>query len=475
VQATPAFNATWGGVTLPALLGATTYTVNVPVSNSGAAAWNATGANRVDLGYHWTDASGQVVVWDGARTPLPADVPAGGSATVAATVTTPAAIGSYTLTLDLVREGVAWFGSLGGLPLQIRTTVSPAVYAAGYATSATTQAFIGESRTVTVMVTNRGNVPWAAAGPNPVHLSYHLIAPNGGVVLWDGARTALGADLAPGASATINVAYTAPTTIGTYTLAIDTVREGVAWFSQIGSPSATAALIVTSGFNGGYGQTTTPGLATVGASLLLTVRISNYGARAWPAAGPNPVHLGYHILTPAGVAVTWDGQRGLLPSDVAVGQNFAGHPAQIAKTADQPLECARSSLVGGESNRWRPAESQDGHHRAQLDHLVTEWEQAQLGPVDLGLNARPGLEANLGVLDLGRSEQPEVTLEGRVAALVAVLVTEFGVEIGATDAGAHAEAALDVNQLSLFELSRLGSDIAPRGGARQLLVDRRAA
>jgi SpoIID/LytB domain protein len=321
VQVTPAFNATWGLVQLPALLNATTYTVNVPVSNSGVAAWNATGANLVDLSYHWTDAAGQVVVWDGVRTPLAADVPAGSSTTVAAKVTTPAATGSYTLMVDLVREGVAWFGSLGAIPLKLQTTVSPAVYAAGYSISASTLAVIGESRTVAVTVTNRGNVPWLASGPNPVNLSYHVLGSNGSVVLWDGGRTAIGADLNPGEARSINVAYTAPTTIGTYTLAIDTVREGVAWFSQIGSPYATAPLIVTSGFNGGYDQTTTPGLATVGASLLLSVRVSNYGARAWPAGGPNPVHLSYHILTPGGAPVIWDGQRGFLAADLAVGQS----------------------------------------------------------------------------------------------------------------------------------------------------------
>lgn len=322
VQATPAFNATWGGVQLPTLLNATTYPVSVPISNSGAAAWNATGPNLVDLSYHWTDALGQTVVWDGLRTALPADVPAGGSTTVAAKVLTPATPGTYTLTFDLVREGVAWFGSLGAVPLKLQTTVSPALYAAGYSIAATSQAVLGESRTVAVTVTNRGNVPWSASGSNPVNLSYHVLAPNGNVVLWDGARTGIGTtDLAPGEARNINVVYTAPTTIGTYTLAIDTVREGVAWLSQIGSPFATTPLIVTSGFNGGYDSTTTPGLATVGASLLLSVRVSNYGARAWPAGGPNPVHLSYHILTAGGATVIWDGQRGFLSADLAVGQS----------------------------------------------------------------------------------------------------------------------------------------------------------
>jgi len=322
LRATPAFSATYGAVALPLLLNGTTYKITVPLSNSGVATWNATGPNLVDLSYHWTNASGSVVVWDGTRTPLAADVPPSGSTQVAASVTTPTAPGSYTLTFDLVREGVAWFGSLGGgAPLTVPAQVSPAVYAATYSISASAQVLLGESRTVPVTVTNNGNVPWSASGPNPLNLAFHIVAADGSVVVWDGARTGIGTDLLPGQARSINVAYTAPTAIGTYTLVIDTVREGVAWLSQIGSPPAQTQLVVTSGFNGGYDQTTTPGVATIGASLLLSVRVSNYGARAWPAGGSNPVHLSYHILTPGGGIVTWDGSRGLLASDLAVGQS----------------------------------------------------------------------------------------------------------------------------------------------------------
>src|SRR5439155_18506346 len=41
----------------------------------------------------------------------------------------------------------------------------------------------------------------------------------------------------------------------------------------------------------------------------------------WPAGGPNPVDLSYHILTSSGQVVVWDGKRGTLGSDVAVGQS----------------------------------------------------------------------------------------------------------------------------------------------------------
>ena len=345
VTAMPAFNALFGVVSLPPLLlNGTTYAVNVPVTNRGTALWNAAGQNLVDLSYHWTDAAGKVVVWDGARSPLAADLAAGATAIVAAKVATPADPGTYTLTFDLVREGVAWFGSLGGTPLQLTAGVMPATFAATYSLSATSTALLGESRTLAVSVTNSGNVPWvsgSATSANPVNLAYHLFDANGKTVLWDGARTTLGADLLPGQTRSVTLAYTAPTSIGTYVLAIDAVREGVAWFSSIGSPEARTPLVVTSGFNGGYDQTTTPALATIGAIVQLSVRVTNYGARAWPSGGANPVHLSYHLTTASGGSVVWDGNRGILPSDVAVGQS-----------ATVPITVALPGSVGSYAIAW---------------------------------------------------------------------------------------------------------------------------
>ncbi|MBM4421444.1 MAG: hypothetical protein FJ034_07695, partial [Chloroflexi bacterium] len=75
-----AFQAAFGAVQLPTFVATGTYTVSVPVTNTGVNAWNAAGANPITLSYHWHDATGATVVWDGLRTALPADVPAGGQA-----------------------------------------------------------------------------------------------------------------------------------------------------------------------------------------------------------------------------------------------------------------------------------------------------------------------------------------------------------------------------------------------------------
>ncbi len=302
---------------LPAMIVGGTYTVPVTVKNTGAAAWNPTGAGLIDLSYHWHDPAGNTVVWDGLRTALPSTVAAGASVTVQARVTAPLAAGTYQLTLDLVREGVGWFGTMGSTPFRATASVEAARFAASYALPATIDAYWAESKTIGVTVTNTGNQTWNAAGANPVDLSYHIFDASGNAVLWDGTRTPLGGDVPPGGVKTLQLGFVAPSTSGTYTLVIDLVREGIGWFADGGSPPARITFGVTSGLSGGYAATTTPGQVTIGAVLDLRVTVSNFGPRTWPSGGANPVHLGYHIKgANTGTMYVWDGARGYLPNDV---------------------------------------------------------------------------------------------------------------------------------------------------------------
>jgi len=318
VQAVPAFAASFGAVTLPAFLAGATYTIPVTVTNRGTAAWNATGANLVDLAYHWHDAAGNTVVWDGVRSALSADVAVGASATVNASVTAPPAPGSYTLTFDLVREGISWFQFFGSAPS--RTTgvgVANASYAVLYQVPASAAAVLGEAKTVAVTVTNNGNVTWSGSGANPVNIAYHVFTSAGQTVVWDGARTPLGSDLAPGASRTFTVAYTAPTSAGSYTLAIDTVREGVAWFSGKGTsfPSVPEQVVVPT-FGAVYGVPA----AYVGprnATITVPVTLTNAGSLTWDPA--LKFDLAYDLFLPSGDVLVWDGARTLLSAPVAPG------------------------------------------------------------------------------------------------------------------------------------------------------------
>jgi hypothetical protein len=81
------------------------------MKNTGSMPWIR--SQQINLAYHLTNAAGNVVVWDGLRSPLSADVQPGSSLPVAAVVKVPLTPGTYTITFDLVQEGVTWFSSQG--------------------------------------------------------------------------------------------------------------------------------------------------------------------------------------------------------------------------------------------------------------------------------------------------------------------------------------------------------------------------
>lgn len=89
-------------------------TERIAVANRGTLVWRHAPPWPVALAYHWVDAdTGRVTVRDGLRTPLPADLPAGGEITLRARVRAPARPGRYLLWWDLVQEDITWFSARG--------------------------------------------------------------------------------------------------------------------------------------------------------------------------------------------------------------------------------------------------------------------------------------------------------------------------------------------------------------------------
>ncbi len=103
---------------------------------------------------------------------------------------------------------------------------------------------VGATFTVTVRLKNLGSEPWPARetpdGRNTVGLAYHWFDMEGKVVVWDGIRTRLRGDLAPGKSMTLQATVRAPDRPGRYRLQFDMVQELVAWF---GTGKASAAAV----------------------------------------------------------------------------------------------------------------------------------------------------------------------------------------------------------------------------------------
>jgi hypothetical protein len=225
------------------------FTPTIKLTNTSNFTWIANSTVRVS--YHWIDSTGAAVIWDGLRTQLPADLPINASIDLPVSVSTPSAPGRYTLRFDMVRDGVTWFSATGVptadvlvlVTIGLGATYTPAVRTASIVTGAQT--------TLAVTVTNTGARAWRATGPEPVHLSYHWVAPSGWVLVWDGARATLPVDVAPGASVTVQLPLLPPPAPGGFLVRLDLVQEGVTWFSTQGVPTVDVAFNVMARAAGG--------------------------------------------------------------------------------------------------------------------------------------------------------------------------------------------------------------------------------
>jgi len=104
----------------------------VDVRNTGARPWPAAGPSPIKLSYHWRDdASGKLAVYDGVRSLLPHDVPAGRTVRFPARVRAPDHPGRYRLHLEMVHEDTTWFGEQGDTGYDAIIDVQPQAGPAG--------------------------------------------------------------------------------------------------------------------------------------------------------------------------------------------------------------------------------------------------------------------------------------------------------------------------------------------------------
>lgn len=106
---------------------------------------------------------------------------------------------------------------------------------------------------VPVVVQNAGSVPWPRDGERSVQLSYHWWRLDGGATRTDfeGIRTELPSDVAPGATSDLMARVRAPAEEGIYWLQWDLVVENVTWFSQRGQAMPEQEVIVNPSLEGG--------------------------------------------------------------------------------------------------------------------------------------------------------------------------------------------------------------------------------
>jgi hypothetical protein len=98
-------------------------TLLVKVKNLGSSTWLARerggGPYQVGLGNHWLDAAGNMIVHDDGRSALLRDLKPGETVELPLTVNAPKKPGDYLLEIDMLQEGVSWFGLAGSSVVRV--------------------------------------------------------------------------------------------------------------------------------------------------------------------------------------------------------------------------------------------------------------------------------------------------------------------------------------------------------------------
>ena len=212
-------------------------TFPVTVTNTSTYTWLSTGGNRTDLDLHFLPVAGGAAkrsTWlTNQAFSLPANLAPGGKATVKVTVTAPTKTGSLVLEAIMIKEHSFWFQQWAPVNVTVAVAVWSATYNLAGAPASWTK---GQSRGVTVTVTNSGNMSWPSAGDNRVDLHFHFTTRTGGAInraYWLTSQFfSLPADLAPGNSVTLTVSVTAPASAGSMFLEVEMIKEHQFWFSQ---------------------------------------------------------------------------------------------------------------------------------------------------------------------------------------------------------------------------------------------------
>ena len=102
------------------LVGGERTQIGVRVTNLSDHVWMQREIGSVQVGNHWFDATGELMVTqDDGRAVIPQTVAPTDSFDVDLTITPPRTAGRYWLEIDVVHEGVSWFAGKGSRPVRI--------------------------------------------------------------------------------------------------------------------------------------------------------------------------------------------------------------------------------------------------------------------------------------------------------------------------------------------------------------------
>ncbi len=290
--------------------------VEVSLRNVGELAWSP--ALEDFVAYHWDDADGTQVVFDGVRTRLDDLTAVGDDAHVQARLVAPKTAGAYRLTWTMVREGLRWY-PVREEPVAVQVRGSgPALAASFGGALAPARWEAGVTGFVDIAVTNAGCAAWDPAFGD--RLTYRWYdADTDALVVDEGARTDAPV-LAPGGEASVTLRVVAPDAPGRYRLEPALVREGLAW----GTADSDVAVVVdiAASPHAWTVRSEAPWSShAAGDKATIELTLDNVGTTTWSPADAD--RLSYRIVDAAGETVVAEGRRTELPGPVAPGESVS--------------------------------------------------------------------------------------------------------------------------------------------------------
>lgn len=98
-------------------------TLAVTIENVSSEEWSSNKFGVIRVGNHWLDGLGTMLIQDDGRTDLPVTLAASAKVTRRLVVKAPATDGMYQCQIDLVHEGITWFGDRGSEPVNVSIRV----------------------------------------------------------------------------------------------------------------------------------------------------------------------------------------------------------------------------------------------------------------------------------------------------------------------------------------------------------------
>lgn len=224
-----------------------TYPVSVTVKNTGTTTWDT--ASGYYLGYvkdsnpFYTG----TIDFNTARVDLDSAVAPGATKTINFSITTPTTPGVYYANLQFLKQFDEWFGTALGKAVTVKALAAKTGNSAEILSDTIPDVVeAGKVYDVSVTAVNTGDTTWKASANNKDEFAYYLGAAQDNnpfdvqaVKNFKSARITLPADVAPGATTTVNFQIKAPATAGIYTSKWQVVHQFDQWFGGTLAKSVT--------------------------------------------------------------------------------------------------------------------------------------------------------------------------------------------------------------------------------------------